>query len=44
MDNKQKKVRGTATFYGDGSLDFQPQGKGEPVQKDVRKYRQSKDQ
>lgn len=33
-----RKVRGTATFHDDDTVEFVPQGKGEPVQKSVKKY------
>jgi len=32
-----RRVRGTATFHDDMSVEFTPQGEGEPVQKNVRK-------
>lgn len=32
-----RKVRGTATFHDDMSVEFVPQGTGEPVQRNVRK-------
>lgn len=32
-----RKVRGTATFHDDDSVEFQPWGNGEPVQKSVKK-------
>ena len=41
MDKVIKKIRGTARFYDDDSLDFTPQKVGNPVQKDVKKVRKS---
>ena len=32
-----RRVRGTATFHDDMSVEFVPQGKGEPVQRNVKK-------
>ena len=32
-----RKLRGTATFFGDGRAEFQPQGEGQPVQRSVKK-------
>ena len=34
--------RGTATIYEDDSIEFRPDGKGQPVQRDVRKSGRSK--
>jgi len=36
------KVRGTATFHADHSVEFTPQGTGDPVQKNVRKLGESR--
>ena len=41
MEEIIKKIRGTARFYDDDSLDFVPQKEGNPVQKDVKKVRKS---
>lgn len=39
--DKPRKVRGTATIYGDNRVEFQPQAEGVPQQKDVKKRGQS---
>ena len=41
MAKEIKKVRGTARFFDDDSLEFIPQQTGSPVQKDVKKVRKS---
>ena len=41
MAKEVKKVRGTARFFDDDSLEFIPQQTGSPVQKDVKKVRKS---
>lgn len=39
---KLRKVRGTAVFHDDDSLEFVPQQEGQPVQKRVRKLGESR--
>ena len=41
MNDLVKKTRGTGTYYEDGSYEFTPQGKGEPVYESVCKVGQS---
>ena len=38
---KPRKVKGTATIYNDGKINFDPQREGRPVQKSVRKKGES---
>ena len=37
-----RKIRGTAIFHDDNSLEFVPQGEGEPVQRSVKKRGESR--
>ncbi len=37
IDNKPRKVRGTATFYNEDEFEFKPYGHGEPVKQNMRK-------
>ena len=37
-----RRVRGTAIFHADNSMEFQPQGEGQPVQRSVRKRGESR--
>ena len=39
---RPRKVRGTAVFHGDDSMEFVPQQEGQPVQKSVRKLGESR--
>lgn len=39
--DKPRKVRGTATIYGDNRVEFVPQAEGTPQQKNLRKRGQS---
>jgi len=39
---KPRRIRGTAVFHDDDAVEFIPQGKGEPVQRAVRKHGESK--
>lgn len=40
-ERKPRKVKGTATIYNDGKINFDPQREGRPVQKSVRKKGES---
>lgn len=42
MANETTKVRGTAIYYDDESMEFVPQKEGKAIQKNVKKYRKSR--